>query len=182
MKSKENKVLELFFNSSRHWRFEEIRKHVDITRPQLSRWLKAFQKQGMIKRIKKKGRMPYYVHDFHNPKFEIRKKLYAAQMLAQSGLFNHLNSLPNAKVVILFGSLSRSDWYKDSDIDIFIYGSDDEFEQGKYELILNREIQVHNAKNKEDLKRIDKMLPYIFEGEFIKGSIQDLGVEIHAKA
>lgn len=182
MKSKENKVLELFFNSSKHWRFEEIRKQVDITRPQLSRWLKVFQNQGIIKRVKKRGNMPYYVHDFHNPKFDIRKKLYAARMFAQSGLLDNLASLPKAKVVVLFGSFSRSDWYNDSDIDVFIYGSDDEFEQGKYELKLHRDIQVHLARDKKDLKRIDKMLPYILSGDFIKGSVKDLGVEIHAKA
>ena len=135
----------------------------------------------IIKRVKKKGKMPYYVHDFHNPKFDIRKKLYAKHILSSSGLFYHLASLEKAKVVVLFGSFSRSDWYKDSDIDIFVYGSDDDFEQGKYELKLKREIQVHTAKDKKDMKRIDKMLPYIVSGDFTKGSIQDLGVELHAK-
>lgn len=181
MVSKGNEILELFFNSSKHWHFEEILKKVKIGRPQLTRWLKIFQKEGMIKRIKKKGKMPYYVHDFHNSKFDIRKNLYAKQILVSSGLFDHLASLENAKVVVLFGSFSRSDWYKDSDVDIFIYGKDDAFEQGKYELKLKREIQVHMAKDKKDLKRIDKMLPYIVSGYFIKGSIQDLGVEVHAK-
>ena len=136
----------------------------------------------MIKRVKQKGKMPYYVHDFQNPKFQIKKRLYAHQELASSGLLEHLASLPKAKVVILFGSFSRWDWYKDSDIDIFIFGSDDEFEQGKYELKLHRDIQVHAAKDKSDLKRIDRMIPYIISGDFIKGSIQDLGVEVHAKA
>ena len=33
------------------------------------------------------------------------------------------------------------------------------------------------AKNKKDLKRMNKLLPYIISGNFIKGSIQELGVE-----
>ncbi len=181
MRSKENEILELFFNSSKHWRFEKILKKAKIGRPQLTRWLRVFQKEGMIKRVKKKGKMPYYVHDFHNPKFDIRKKLYARQILASSGLLEHLASLKKAKVIILFGSFSRSDWYNHSDIDIFIYGSDDDFEQGKYELKLHRDIQVHTAKDKKDLKRMNKLLPYIVSGDYIKGSIQDLGVEVYAK-
>jgi len=28
---------------------------------------------------------------------------------------------------------------------------------------------------------MDKLLPYVISGNFIKGSINDLGVEIHAK-
>lgn len=182
MLSKERYLLDIFFNSSKQWHFEEILTHVDITRPQLSRWLKIFIKGGIIKKIKKKGKMPYYVHDFHNPKYDIRKKIYATQMLTQNGLFDHLASLPKAKVVILFGSFSRSDWYKDSDIDLFIYGSDEGLEQGKYELKLHRDIQLHLARNKQDLKRMGKLLPYIISGSYIKGSIQDLDVEIHAKA
>ncbi len=182
MRSKENEILELFFNTPMHWHFEEILRKVKIGRPQLTRWLKVFQKEGLIKRVKKKGKMPYYVHDFHNPKFDVRKKLFAAQKLVNSGLLDHLTSLPEAKVVILFGSFTRSDWHKDSDIDIFIYGDDGGFEQGKYELKFHRDIQVHNAKNKKDLKRINKLLAYIISGNFIKGSIQDLGVEVHAKA
>lgn len=182
MKSKEDAILELFYNSSKYWHFTEIMEKAEISRPQLAKWLKTFEKGGIIKRIKSKGKMPYYVHDFHNPKFSIRKRLYAQQKLAASGLLGHLASLEKAKVVILFGSFSRGDWYKDSDIDIFIYGDDGDFEQGKYELKLRREIQVHIAKDKKDIKRIDKMMPYIIAGDFIKGSIQDLGVKINAKA
>ena len=181
MESKEEQVLEPFFNSPKHWHFDELLKKADISRAQLVRWLKKFEKEGMIKRIKPKGKMPYYMHNFNNPSFQNRKKLFGLKKLNESGLFNHLLTLEGAKVVILFGSFSRFDWYGHSDIDIFIYGNDDEFEQGKYELKLDREIQVHNVKNKRDLKRIDKMLPYIISGDFIKGSIQDLGVEINAK-
>lgn len=181
MESKEEQVLGPFFNSPKHWHFDELLEKADISRSQLVKWLKKFQKEGIIKRIKPKGKMPYYVHNPDNPNFRNKKRLFALKKLTKSGLLDHLHTLKGAKVVILFGSFSRSDWYDSSDIDIFIYGNDDEFEQGKYELKLDREIQVHNAKNKKDLKRIDKMLPSIISGDFIKGSIQDLGVEINAK-
>ena len=182
MDSKEEPILELFYNSSKHWHFEEIRKAAKISRTQLVQWLKKFEREGIIKRVKPRGKMPYYVHNFGNLKFQNEKRLFAWKKITESGLFEHLVSLKGAKVVILFGSFSRWDWYKDSDIDIFIYGSDEDFEQGKFELKLHRDIQVHAAKNKNDLKRIDKMIPYIISGDFIKGSIQDLGVEVHAKA
>ena len=180
MKSKES-VLALFYGSSKHWHFNEIMKKARISRPQLAQWLNKFEKEGVIKRVKPKGKMPYYVQNFDNPNFQQRKRLFTLKMLAESGLLNHLASLKEAKVVILFGSFSRSDWYDDSDIDIFIYGNDKDFEQGKYELKLRRDIQVHAAKTRKDLKRIDKMIPYIIMGDFIKGSIEDLGVEVHAQ-
>lgn len=180
MQAKEDNVLALFFNSSKHWHFEELLRESKIGRPRLARWLKIFEKEGIIKRVKEKGKMPYYVQNTSDPAYQYKKRLFAMKWLSESGLFSHLASLQNAKVVILFGSFSRSDWYKDSDIDIFIYGNDDDFEQGKYELKLHRDIQVHTAKDINQLKSIDKMLPNIIEGDFIKGTIQDLGVKVHA--
>ena len=179
MESKEEQALEPFFNSPKYWHFDELLQKADISRSQLVQWLKKFHKEGMIRRVKPKGRMPYYIPNFDNPRFQNKKRLFGLKKL--SGLIEHLSALEGAKVVILFGSFSRSDWYDSSDIDLFIYGNDDEFEQGKYELQLGREIQVHNARDRKDLKRIDKMLPYIISGDFIKGSIQDLGVKINAK-
>ncbi len=181
MESKEEAILELFYSSSKHWHFEQILKKTEISRPQLAQWLKKFEKKEIIKRVKQKGKMPYYVQNFESPAFQNRKKLFALTKLIESGLLEHLASLPDAKVIIVFGSFARYDWYEGSDIDIFIYGDDEKFEQGKYELKLKRDIQVHTAKNKKDLKKMDKMLPYIITGDFIKGSIEDLGVEVHAK-
>jgi predicted nucleotidyltransferase len=181
MQQKQDNVLEPFFNTPKHWHFEDIKKHANISRPQLAQWLKILEKENLIKRIKPKGHMPYYIGNVGNPSFHNRKKLFAKQQLQQSGLLDHLASLEKAKVVILFGSFSRWDWYDDSDIDIFIYGDGDDFEHGKYESKIKREIQVHHAKNTKDLQRIDKLLLRIVSGDFIKGSIQDLGIEIHAK-
>ncbi len=181
MKSKEEKVLEPFFNIPKHWHFEGLRKAAAISKPQLSLWLKRYEKQGLIRKIKPKGKMPYYVPMQENPYYQAKKRLYAMKLLTDSGLLSHLANLKSARVVILFGSFSRWDWYKDSDIDIFIYGSDSDFEKRKYELKLQKEIQLHTARDGNDLKRIDKIIPYIIAGDFVKGSIEDLGVKIEAK-
>ena len=181
MRSKQNHILELFFNSSRQWHFEELLREAGISRPQLVKWLKHLRKKGIIKRIKKKCKMPYYVQDSQSPSFISLKKLYGYQKIAESGLLEHIITLKDIKVAVLFGSFSRSDWYKDSDIDIFIYGNDRDLNTGKYEVKLKRDIQIHKAGTKEDLKKMDKLLPYIFSGEFVKGSLQDMGIEIHAK-
>lgn len=180
MRSKEDKALEQFFNNPKHWHFEELHRATSISKPQLSYWLKKFEKEGLIRRIKPRGEMPFYVAVEENLEYQNVKRLYALKMLTESGLFSHLAALEGARVVILFGSFSRYDWYDDSDIDIFIYGDDEKFEVGKYSVKLRRDIQIHLAKDKKDLKRINKMLPYIISGDFIKGSIEDLGVDVSA--
>ena len=182
MRSKENTLLELIFNTPQHWHFEELQSKAHISPPQLMKWLKVFQKEGILKRIKERSKMPYYIQDFSNPKFGNRKKLFAMKKMTESGFFDHLASLSQAKVIILFGSFTRSDWNKESDIDIFIYGKDDELDQGKYETILHREIQLFAAHNKDDFRKMDHLLPSILSGNIIKGSIHDLEIELHAKA
>jgi predicted nucleotidyltransferase len=181
MKSKEEDVLKLFYNSGKHWHFEELLKVAGISRRQLTNWLKRFEKEELIIKVKEKGRHPFYTHNFHNVRFQNRKRIYALEMLTRSGFFDHLSSLKGAKVVILFGSFSRADWYEDSDIDIFIYGDDSLFEKGKYERLLLKDIQVFNSKDNKGLQRYDQMLPAIISGNFIKGSFRDLGVVINAK-
>lgn len=181
MISKEDNVIELFFNSSRYWHFNELLEKSGLSRSRLSEWLKKFEKEKLIKKVKQKGKMPFYVRVFENKNFQYKKRLFALKKLTETGFLNHLYSLPKAQVVIIFGSFSSYDWHTNSDIDVFIYGKDDEFNQGKYETIFNRQIQVHIAKNQEDLKRIKNMLPYIIAGDFVKGSINDLNVVINAK-
>lgn len=180
MASKENKILGLFFNYPKQWHFEELLREAKIGRPQLARWLKTFQQQGIIKRVKTIGMMPYYIHNFGSPAFANTKKIFAYETLAESGLLNHLASLEEAKAVTIFGSMIREDWYADSDIDIFIYGSDEQFDKGRYELVLGREIEVHNARNHNELRKMKKLLPYITTGHYIKGTVANLGVKMHA--
>jgi predicted nucleotidyltransferase len=182
MESRKDDVLEPFFNSLKYWHFNELLESTKLSRSQLSGWLKVLVREGMIKRVKQKGKMPYYVGNRANPSFLSKKRLFALTQLLESGLWDHLSSLSGAKVVILFGSFSRWDWHKESDIDVFILGDDSDLLQGKFELKLKRDIEVHTARDSKELVRFEKMLPYIVSGDFIKGSITDLGVTIHAKA
>ena len=110
----------------------------------------------------------------------IKKRLFALAQLEKKGFLSHLAQLPKATAVILFGSFSRSDWHKDSDIDLFIYGEADGFDYGTYRRSLHREIQIIKCKNTEELTRLSKgLLRNIFEGYHIKGF---LDVEVKAYA
>lgn len=181
MRSKEDNMLKLFFNSpTKEWHFEEILKQANITRSKGAGWLKVFLRQGLVKKVKEKGKMPHYIGNYESPAFKAQKKVYALQQLEKSGFLAHLISLEKAKTVIIFGSMARSDWYDASDIDIFIYGDDAELEMGKYELKLNREIQLFTAKNKKALNKLGPgLLKNIAAGYFVKGSLDFLEVKIN---
>ena len=182
MKSKEVIILELFFsNPTKHWHFEEIRKEVGIVRSKADKWLKRFLKEHLIRRIKKKGEMPYYIADYENPNYKNQKRIFALKKLYETGFLNHLHSLKKAETVILFGSFARWDWYKDSDIDLFIYGDPEGLKTGKYEIKLHRDIQLFICKDQKELKRFGKgLIRNIIQGDIIKGNIRFLEVGLNA--
>jgi len=180
--SRETDILELFYNyPTKHWHFGEIKEHVPIADNKVSRWLKSFTKSGLVKRHKPRGSMPYYTSDYENPEYQNRKRLYALQKLHQTGLLNHLSSLKKAESVILFGSMTRWDWYKESDVDVFIYGDPEGLEIAEFELKLHREIQLFICKDREGLKKFGKgLIRNIIKGDLIKGSLDFIEVDLNA--
>ena len=123
--------------------------------------------------------MPYYIANYQHANYQTKKKLFALQMLEKTGLLAHLTTM-DAKTVIVFGSFSRWDWYKGSDIDVFIYGGE-EPDFSTYRQKLHREIQVFTAKTKKDLKKFHAgLLQNILEGYRVKGSFDFVSVKAHA--
>ncbi len=182
MRSKEKSILTLFFeNPTREWHFEEIVKEAKITRSKADRWLKKFIGEGLIKRIKEKGRMPFYTSNHVSPDYRNKKRLFAFNRLYESGLLNHLGSLPKAETVMVFGSFSRSDWHKNSDIDVFIYGDPEGLKTAKYEINLHRDIQLFICRNRKELSKLGEgLIRNIIKGNLIKGELDFVRVEANA--
>ncbi|MBU0456726.1 MAG: nucleotidyltransferase domain-containing protein [Nanoarchaeota archaeon] len=176
------KLKSLFFNNTlRKWHFETLMQESGISRERVNHFLKELLKEKLIIRIKKKGKMPYYLANRDAAKFRSEKRLYGLTMLEQSGLFGFLNSCKSIKTAILFGSFARGDWSKSSDIDLFIYGDDKEFQRGLYETKLHRDIQIFKYRNKKTLKKnLDPtVIPNIAKGFFITESIEPFEVTVH---
>lgn len=181
MERKENVKFLFFNNSTKQWHFNELVEKSKLSRAQVNEWIKLLLKEEMIKRIKLKGKMPHYIANYENSSFKAQKRVYALALLEKSGFLAHLISLEKAKTVVIFGSMARWDWHDESDIDLFIYGNDDDLEQGKYEIKLNREIQVFNAKDKEGLKKLPNgLLKSIATGYFVKGGLDFAEVKLNA--
>ena len=176
--SKEEAVLSLFFNEpSKQWHFEEIVRVSKLSRGKVNKWLTKCVKERIIRHISPRGEMPYFQGWFESPAYRNRKRLYASSKLYESGFLNHLASLPKAKTIIIFGSFTRADWYSGSDIDVFIYGSDDGLNEISYRSVLHRNIQVFVATSTDDLKQMGPgLLRNIIEGIIVKGKLDFIRV------
>jgi len=175
--SKEENVLKLILENSpfKEWHFEEIVREAKVTRLVANKWLKKYVSEGLLKHIKEKGRFPYFRVGTNNPVYYSFKRVYALEQLHKSGLIPKLLSLKTAKTIILFGSIVKGDWYKDSDIDIFILGDISDFDKNIYELKLQKNIELHVFQNKEEIEEVKTgLIKNIINGYVIKGQIQDI--------
>lgn len=179
----EEMIKKLFFEESlRQWHFEDILKEAKISRERTNHFLKILLKQKLITRTKPKGKMPYYTANTTDQKFRSEKRIYGLALLEKTGLFEHLNSLPKIRTAILFGSFSRGDWNKSSDIDLFIYGNAEDFEKGKMEKKIKKEIQLFSYSQPEEIRKElePKLISNIAKGFSIKGKLEPFEVEINA--
>jgi hypothetical protein len=183
MKSKEDDVLELFFNyPTKHWHFSDIKKETKIADSKIALWLDKLKKGKIILKIKPTGKMPYYLGNHECPQFRAKKKLFSLNLLQKSGFIEHLLSLKKAKTIIIFGSIIRSDWSKDSDIDIFIYGTDKELNYQAFSSKLDREIQVFCANSKKDFEKFSEgLINNMISGYPVKGTLDFLEVKCKLK-
>ena len=175
-KSKEENVLKLILENSplKEWHFEEIVSEAKVTKLVANKWLKKYVSEKLLNRIKEKGRFPYYTVGSNNSVYYSLKRIYALEQMHNSGLIPKLLTL-KAKTIILFGSFVKGDWYKDSDIDIFVLGDISNFDKIKYELKLNKNIELHTFQNRKEIDEIKTgLIKNIINGYVIKGQIQDI--------
>src|SRR3989344_6661164 len=175
--SKQENVLKLILESSplKEWRFKEIVKEAKVTKLVANKWLKKYVSEGLLKYKKEKGKFPYYTAGTSNSVYYSLKRVYALENLHKSGLIPKLLSLKTAKTIILFGSIAKGDWYKNSDIDIFVLGDILDFDKNIYELKLQKNIGLTIFQNKEEIKEVKTgLIKNIINGYIIKGQIQDI--------
>lgn len=177
-----NSLSALFFEHTlRRWHFEDLVRESKLSRERVNHFLKELLKTKLVKRVKPRNKQPYYLANHLLPKFRFEKRFYGLKFLEESGLFEHLATCSEIKTAILFGSFSRGDWGRSSDIDLFIYGQDTQFNRGKFERSLNREIQLFSYPTLEKAKTFlePKVLVNIAKGFYITEKEFPFEVKIH---
>ncbi len=178
MKSKEDKILSLFFNyPTKYWHFKDIKNATGMSDSKIAGWLNILRKEKIILKYSAKGKMSYYTGNHESLDYADKKKAYSIALLHNSGLIKHLLSLDYAKTIIIFGSFIQSDWYNESDIDIFIYGNERQFDRYGYSSKLNREIQVFSAQDRKDFEKFGQgLINNMISGYLVKGTLDFLEI------
>ena len=156
-------------NPTKGYQIREISRSIGLATTSVKLHLKELEKNNLI--IKEKaGIYESYKSNFEDEKFRFYKKLVNLIDLKNSGLIQKLENIFTPDAIVLFGSYSKGEDTKDSDIDIFLKSKEKNLDLKKYEMKLKRKIQLFFA---EDLNKLPNELQNnILNGIILSGFIR----------
>jgi len=161
------RVLRVFLDSPTiEFGLREISRLAKLAPVSIMRYLRDFEKGGIIKKFGRKDR-PVYQAERDNENFILYKKLSILYELHSSLLVEELWQKLGPRALILYGSHAKGEATEDSDIDIFVIGKNKEIDLDMFEKSFNKEIHLmFNS----DIKNIPKELKNnLINGIVLKG-------------
>lgn len=145
LKNNKTKILEEFFKDpliEGGFYLRELSRNTKIALPSTKKYLQELLREKLIlKKINRQGHPKYYANT-QEEKFVFLKKLNNINKIKESGLINYIDEKCTPDVIILFGSVSKGEDIKESDIDLFVLAKEQNLQLKKYEQILDRKISV----------------------------------------
>lgn len=165
-------MLQAFFDDPEtEFQLREISRKTDIAPTSAKLHLRALVKEGLLlikpHRIHK---YPLYAANRNAEKFKLFKRINTIALISESGLLDHLTDVFIPDATILFGSSSKGEDTKDSDLDIFMLCREKRADLGKFEKATGRRINLFFA---EDFSKLSKELKNnIINGILLRGYLK----------
>lgn len=168
-------VLKAFFDDplpeGNGFQLREISRTVRIATPSVKRYLNELEKEELIIKFKHRvNNYPVYRANRDSEKFLFFKKIDTLISVNESGLLGYLQTKCMPDVIILFGSASRGEDLKHSDIDLFLLCEESEVDLFNYEKRLNRKINLLFSENFNILSK--ELKNNILNGTILKGYLK----------
>ncbi|MCK5474137.1 MAG: nucleotidyltransferase domain-containing protein [Candidatus Aenigmarchaeota archaeon] len=169
------KVLKVFFDNPKPegggFQLREISRITNLALPSVKNYLEDLKEENLI--VKTKHRIhayPVYWANRTSDNFRFLKKMDMIFSIKNSGLLEYLSNKYMPGAIVLFGSASRGEDLKESDIDLFLLCADTKIDVAKYEAVLNRKINILFSK---DFKSISNELKNnIINGVVLSGYLK----------
>lgn len=170
-----DKVLEVFFNNpipeGIGFQLREISRKIKLAPKSVKLYLEELEKENLI--VKKEHRIhkyPVYYANRDNNYFKFLKRLNIIRRIKESGLLDYLNEECMPDVIILFGSASKGEDVKGSDIDLYLQCDEKKLDLSKYEKELNRNINLFFEKNFNKLSK--ELKKNMINGDKLEGYLR----------
>ena len=135
-------IMELFFEEpSKNFQIREISRLTKIAVTSVKKYLEELQRKNLINKDKK-TLYPSYVANQQEEMFRIYKQQNIMLKMYSSGLIDYLEKDFHPRCIILFGSMRKGEYVKESDIDIFLQCDEKKLNLTKFERILKHNINL----------------------------------------
>ena len=168
------KVLKVFFSDpdpKAEFQLREISRAAKIAPPSVKKYLGELKKEGLITETKHRANnYPLYSAKRESTEFRFLKKTDMIFAIRESGLLDYLDEECAPDAIVLFGSASRGEDIKESDIDLFLLCKETKLDLSKYEKNIKRKI---NILFEEEFGALSKELKNnIINGAILKGYLK----------
>ncbi len=142
MSAKDKVLSKIFEDPSKKYYVRELAQEAKVNPNSVLNVVKEMEKEGLVKKETKKHITEIYAI-LDSPVFTARKLLFNLAKIYESKIIDFLVENYHPKAVILFGSYSRGEDIKKSDIDIAIVTDNQVIiNVEKFEKTLNRKIHI----------------------------------------
>ncbi len=136
------KVLQQFFDfPQKPFLLRELSRYTKLSVPSVRLHVKALIAEGLITKDKT-GLYPSFRALRESPLFKLLKIQNIILRLYQTGLLNTIEKTTYPSCIVLFGSASRGEDNKESDIDLFVQTKRMKIDLSKFEKNFNRKINL----------------------------------------
>jgi len=165
-----NRIKELFFeNPTKDFQIRGIAKTLSIPKTTVSYQINKLLEQSIIIK-EKKSVFPSFRANETNKIYRFYKKQSILQKIHESGLLDYLETECNPRCTILFGSVSKAEYDKNSDIDLFLQTKEIKINVEKYEKKLKHNINLIFEYNLNNISK--ELLNNIINGDKLQGFIK----------
>lgn len=169
MEAKEQLLDLFFYNPMKGYGVRELSRITHRNSKTVMKYLKILMQEGIIVKVKQKGKYPYYEAKRLSKQYKLVKSTAIVSKLAITGLVDFLEQNLKPKAMVLFGSAQKGTYLKDSDIDIFIQGKETNIDLSSYEKKIKHDIQLFFEEN---LKKLSEGLRNnIISGSTLSGGL-----------
>ena len=169
------KILMIFFEDPSPkgigFQLREISRKVEVAPPSVKKYLNELEKEGLVMKIKHRIHgYPVYYANRDNEEFKFLKKVDIIMKIKESGLLKYLSENCMPDVIILFGSASKGEDLKESDLDLFVLSDKEKIDLSLFEKKLNKKINIFFDNNFNKLSK--ELRNNIINGVILKGYLK----------
>lgn len=161
---------QFFLNPMARFGVRELARITKLDTKTVMKYLQNLVKERIIIKRKEKGRYAYYEANRLSYIYRHEKSEILIRKILASGLIDLLERNASPKAIVLFGSVQKGTYHKDSDVDLFVQAAYKQLDLHKFNQKIGHKIQLLFEK---DIKSLNKgLLENIYNGLVLSGRLE----------